>query len=89
MHGRSQTAAAAAESFKAWRLGLEMVPLEATSSGFFFFFFLGQGEFAGLLFHGRVVFKYRVGTLAPAVSQMINPADLHKYWCQKAWMAST
>lgn len=38
MHGRSQTAAAAAESFKAWRLGLEMVPLEATSSGFFFFF---------------------------------------------------
>lgn len=72
MHGRSQSAS---ESFNAWRLGLEMVPLEANSSCFF----LGQGEFAGMLLCGMVVFKYRVGTLAQTLRQMINPADLHKY----------
>jgi len=71
-HGRSQSAS---ESSSAWRLGLETVPLEANSSCFF----LGQGEFAGMLLHGTVVFKYRAGTLAQTLCQMINPAGLHKY----------
>lgn len=75
MHGSSQFAS---ESFSACRLRLEMVPLEANSSCFF----LGQREFAGMLLHGIVVFKYRVGTLAQTLRQMINPVDLHKYWCQ-------
>lgn len=79
MHGRSQSAS---ESFNACRLGLEMVPLEASSSCLF----LGQGELAGMLFHGTVFFKYSVGTLAQTLRQMINPADLHKYWCQSGWL---
>lgn len=79
MHGRSQPAS---ESFSPWRLGLEMVPLQANSSCFF----LGQGEFTVMLLYGTVVFKYRVGTLAQTLRQMINPVDLHKYWCQSGWL---
>lgn len=56
-----------------WEAGLEMVPLEANSSCFFFlpfFFFPG----VGMLLHGMVVFKYRFGTL----SQKSRPSD--KSW---------
>lgn len=78
MHGRSQPAS---ESLRAGRLGLEMVPLQANSSRFFFFF-----SEAGMLLHGMVVFKYRAGTLSQSLHQTINPGDLHKHWCQSGWL---
>lgn len=59
-----------------------MVPLEANSSCLF----SGAGRVCWDALHGTVVFKYRDGTLAPVLHQMINPADLHKCWCQSRWL---
>lgn len=48
----------------------------ATGSQYLLLHFWSR-EFAGILVHG---------TLSQNLCQMINPANLHKYWCQSGWL---